>query len=115
MKWIERIPVDSFTSDVTYIVGISDKGEYGCSCPVWKFRQQECKHVILVKSERQASIVAAKRQGASIAQEAAKRAKARVLAQRQQSSSVAKPSAAPKLSIQNSFDAPRRLIQLEDD
>ena len=50
-KWIERIPVDSETSDATYVVGISDEGEYGCSCPHWKFRRQECKHIRSVMAE----------------------------------------------------------------
>ena len=113
-KWVERIPVDSFTSSATYIVGISDKGEYGCSCPMWKFRRQECKHIEQVKNERQASVIAAKRQGASAAQEAVKKARAKVLAQRAAMPKVAPVRAAAPMTS-DPLMVPRRLIQLEDD
>ena len=31
------------------MVALSDKNEWGCSCPAWKFRRLECKHIIRVK------------------------------------------------------------------
>jgi hypothetical protein len=33
----------------TWTVAVRESGEYGCSCPVWKFRRQECHHIKLVK------------------------------------------------------------------
>ncbi|GAH80784.1 unnamed protein product, partial [marine sediment metagenome] len=32
-----------------WIVAIDNDGHYGCSCPVWKFKRQECHHIKLVK------------------------------------------------------------------
>jgi hypothetical protein len=29
---------------------VDEKGEYACSCPVWKFRRRECKHIDLVRA-----------------------------------------------------------------
>jgi len=50
-KWNKRWAVTS-ESDPTkdHIVALSnDESEWGCSCPVWKFRRMECKHIIAVK------------------------------------------------------------------
>ena len=88
-KWIERVPVDSETSDATYIVGVSVDGEYGCSCPHWKFRRQECKHIKSVKAERGASRAEPPSQG------------------RVRIKEVLRP---PDFTAR-----PRRMIQLEDD
>ena len=87
-KWIERIPVDSETSDATYIVGISDEGEYGCSCPHWKFRRQECKHIRSVRTGAMKRLTAA-------------------------ATSLSAP--APKSPPPDFTARPRRMIQLEDD
>jgi hypothetical protein len=49
-RWIIRWKVPSESDpDKTYIVARDAEGEYGCSCPVWKFRRQECKHIRAVK------------------------------------------------------------------
>ena len=48
-KWIKKWKVKSDSSDREYTVSISENGTWGCSCPVWKFRRQECKHIELVK------------------------------------------------------------------
>lgn len=29
----------------TYTVALYSDGTYGCACPVWKFRRQQCKHI----------------------------------------------------------------------
>lgn len=49
-KWKTRWKVPSESDlDKTYTVAQDAEEEYGCSCPVWKFRRQECKHIQAVK------------------------------------------------------------------
>ena len=49
LKWIKKWIVESESSNKKYTVSLSDENTWGCSCPVWKFRRQECKHIIRVK------------------------------------------------------------------
>ncbi|MBA7590105.1 hypothetical protein ES708_32207 [subsurface metagenome] len=49
MKWIKKWKVKSENGNDVYVVALSDKNEWGCSCPAWKFRRIECKHIIRVK------------------------------------------------------------------
>lgn len=49
-KWIKKWKVNSSSSDRIYTVAIDKNGNYGCSCPAWKFRRQECKHIKSVKA-----------------------------------------------------------------
>ena len=49
MKWIKKWNIKSESGNGIYVVSLSDKDEWGCSCPAWKFRRQECKHIIRVK------------------------------------------------------------------
>jgi len=49
MKWIKKWNIKSESGKGNYVVSLSDKNEWGCSCPAWKFRRQECKHIIRVK------------------------------------------------------------------
>lgn len=51
-KWVKRwkVPSESDASK-TYTVAEDTEGNYGCSCPVWKFRRQECKHIARVLRE----------------------------------------------------------------
>ncbi len=51
MKWVKRWEVHSMTSDNTYTVALDENGDYGCSCPVWRFRRQQCKHIAVIKEE----------------------------------------------------------------
>lgn len=44
MKWVKRWKVRG-SGGKTYVVALSDTGEYGCDCPVWKFRRERCKHI----------------------------------------------------------------------
>jgi hypothetical protein len=46
MKWVDRWSVQS-ESDPTkfYTVARSEEGDFGCSCPQWKFRHIICKHI----------------------------------------------------------------------
>jgi hypothetical protein len=31
--------------DTSYIVATNESEEWGCSCPRWKFKREECKHI----------------------------------------------------------------------
>jgi hypothetical protein len=35
--------------DTSYNVATNDSEEWGCSCPRWKFKRKECKHIMQVK------------------------------------------------------------------
>jgi hypothetical protein len=48
-KWVKRWKVPKSNGDGDWIVAIDGDGNYGCSCPVWKFKRQECHHIRLVK------------------------------------------------------------------
>jgi hypothetical protein len=47
-KWIKKWQVNGSNGHV-WTVSKSKTGEWGCSCPVWKFRRQECHHILSVK------------------------------------------------------------------
>jgi hypothetical protein len=49
-KWLKKWNVNSHSSDKVYVVSESENGEWGCSCPVWKFRRLECKHIKEIRS-----------------------------------------------------------------
>ena len=48
-RWVKRWYVPKSSGDGTWTVAIDKNGNYGCSCPVWKFKRQECHHIKLVK------------------------------------------------------------------
>ena len=48
-KWIKKWSVTG-SSGAVWVVSVDEKGEYACSCPVWKFKRRECKHIDLVKA-----------------------------------------------------------------
>lgn len=50
-RWVRGWDIHSDSSDSVYRVSISDNQEWGCSCPVWKFRRQVCKHILQVQAE----------------------------------------------------------------
>ena len=44
--WVRRFEVASHSNpDKSYVVALNTKDEWGCSCPVWKFRRLQCKHI----------------------------------------------------------------------
>jgi len=50
-RWVKRWQVPSESDpDKTYTVAVDANGNYGCSCPVWKFRRLQCKHIDFVLS-----------------------------------------------------------------
>jgi len=47
-RWIKRWQVQG-SAEKPYTVAIDKDGNYGCSCPHWKFRRAECHHIKQVK------------------------------------------------------------------
>lgn len=48
-RWVKRWEVPKSSGDGNWIVAIDKDGNYGCSCPVWKFKRQECHHILEIK------------------------------------------------------------------
>jgi len=51
-RWIKKWVVESNSGNGNYTVSLSELGVYGCSCPAWKFRKQECSHIQYIKSTK---------------------------------------------------------------
>lgn len=50
MKWVKRWKEPSHSNpSKEYTVAITDQGEWGCDCPVWKFKRKTCKHILAVQ------------------------------------------------------------------
>jgi len=49
--WVERYEVPG-SNGAVWTVGIDKDGNYGCSCPVWKFKRQVCKHIRFVQDNK---------------------------------------------------------------
>jgi len=47
-KWINTWLIDG-SKGKTWAVSIDKDGNYGCSCPVWKFKRIQCHHIEAVK------------------------------------------------------------------
>lgn len=51
-SYVEQWQIPSHSDPTkTYTVSLTDQGEYQCSCPHWKFRRQECKHIREAKAK----------------------------------------------------------------
>ena len=50
MKWIKKWRVIKSDGKGYWIVSLSDENTWGCSCPAWVYRRQECKHIKAVKN-----------------------------------------------------------------
>ena len=48
-KWIKRWEVPKSSGDGVWVVAIDKNDNYGCSCPVWKFKREECHHILEIK------------------------------------------------------------------
>lgn len=55
-KWLYHWQIESSSSDKVWTVAADEDGQFGCDCPVWKFKRQECKHIQHVVSEDLLSI-----------------------------------------------------------
>ena len=49
-RWIEKWAVEGSRGN-QYMVSKAEDGTWGCSCPRWKFRREECKHIQEIKAE----------------------------------------------------------------
>lgn len=47
--WLRKWKIDSYSGNKSYTVAVDERAEYGCSCPQWIYRRQECKHIQAVK------------------------------------------------------------------
>ena len=47
-RWIRKWVVGSESGPGSYIVAQDKEGNWGCSCPAWKFRRKTCKHILEV-------------------------------------------------------------------
>ena len=48
-KWVRSWEVPGSNGKM-WTVSIDMEGDYGCSCPVWKFKRQRCKHIDMVQA-----------------------------------------------------------------
>lgn len=44
-KWIRKFEVERSDGKGVWVVSLGDDDTWGCSCPVWRFKRQECKHI----------------------------------------------------------------------
>ncbi len=49
-KWVRRWQVAA-SNGGTWTVAQDKDGGWGCSCPVWKFKRQECHHIAAIKRD----------------------------------------------------------------
>lgn len=50
-KWIKRWDVVG-SNDNAWRVAVDKNGNYGCSCPRWKFKREQCKHIQYIKKTK---------------------------------------------------------------
>ncbi len=55
-KWTKKWTVPKSSGDGDWVVGLSDEKVWGCSCPVWKFKKEECHHIKEIKLGNQPEI-----------------------------------------------------------
>lgn len=48
-KWLKKWKVKGSKGN-EYTVSLAADGSWGCSCPVWKFRRERCKHIAQVQA-----------------------------------------------------------------
>jgi len=48
-KWIQKWYIDG-SKGKTWTVAMDADGNYGCSCPVWRFKRIQCHHIEAVKN-----------------------------------------------------------------
>jgi hypothetical protein len=48
-RWVKKWEVEGNSGSI-WVVSVSDQNEWGCSCPVWKFRRQTCHHILDIKT-----------------------------------------------------------------
>jgi len=48
-RWVKRWEIEGSNGHI-WIVALDKDGNYGCSCPIWKFKRRECHHILQVKN-----------------------------------------------------------------
>lgn len=48
-RWVKRWEIEG-SNGHTWVVAVDKDGNYGCSCPIWKFQRKECHHILQVKN-----------------------------------------------------------------
>lgn len=48
-RWVRRWKVPGSNGN-EWTVAVDEAGNYGCSCPRWKFKREECHHIMQVKA-----------------------------------------------------------------
>ena len=48
-KWVRKIKVPASTEGQFWTVAQDAEGNWGCSCPVWKFSRKKCKHILFAQ------------------------------------------------------------------
>lgn len=49
-KWLKRWEVEG-SNGHTWVVALDINGNYGCSCPLWKFKRIVCHHINQIKEK----------------------------------------------------------------
>lgn len=56
-KWVKKWRVKGSNGN-KYIVAQGELGEFGCSCPAWKFRRMKCRHIkYIIKNNPTANMI----------------------------------------------------------
>lgn len=56
MTWSDRWDVPRSDGSGVWTVSRSDAGAWGCSCPVWRFKRETCKHITRIQEEESSGI-----------------------------------------------------------
>ena len=49
-RWVKRWHVPKSSGEGAWTVAVDRLGNWGCSCPIWKFKRLECHHIISIKA-----------------------------------------------------------------
>ena len=49
-KWIAKWVIKGLKGE-TFIVRRNPEGQFSCTCPIWRYRRHECKHIQEIKSQ----------------------------------------------------------------
>ena len=49
-RWVRSWEIQGSKGE-TWVVSQDREGNFGCSCPVWKFKRSECKHIQEIKGQ----------------------------------------------------------------
>jgi hypothetical protein len=55
-KWVKKWNIEGSNGNI-WTVAIDNDGNYGCSCPVWKFKRIECHHIEQVRTAGEKELI----------------------------------------------------------